>query len=161
MIRVVVLSAVLAFFMSCASYAPSSMNQADLVQHIERLATKVQSTPNVVEFEYAGVRMACVSDADHDRMRIITPVAKASTLEPGHLQVMMIANFHTTLDARYALSKDVLFAAFLHPLSTLTVEELESGLRQVAALARNFGTSYSSDELIYGAESEAGTETEL
>ncbi len=32
---------------------------------------------------------------------------------------MMIANFHTALDARYAISDGVIYAAFIHPLSSL------------------------------------------
>ena len=66
----------------------------------------------------------------------------------------MAANFHTALDGRYATSEGVLYAAFIHPLSPLTEEELASALRQVAALARNFGTTYSSDALLYGGRRE-------
>ena len=65
--------------------------------------------------------------------------------------LMLIANFHSALDARYATGRGVVYAAFLHPLSALTEAELHSALRQVAALARNFGTSCSSGELLYGA----------
>lgn len=130
------------------------MTQARLAQQIEEIAGEVKVTNHVIEFSYNGVPMACVSDATHDRMRVITPVANAAILGGTDLQILMIANFHTTLDARYAISKGVVYSTFLHPLSQLTTAELESALRQVSALARNFGSSYSSDELIYGAEAE-------
>jgi len=133
------------------------MTQAKLAEQIERIAGEVKVTNHVIEFSYNGVQMACISDTTHDRMRLITPVANGEALGAADLQVLMIANFHTTLDARYALSKGVVYATFLHPLSPLTTEELESALRQVSALARNFGSSFSSDELVYGVE----TETEL
>ena len=97
-----------------------------------------------------GVPIACVSDATHDRMRLIAPVAKLEALQPAPLGVLLVANFHTTLDARYAISDDIVYAAYLHPLSTLTRAQLESAVRQVAALSRNFGSTYSSDELSYG-----------
>ena len=84
-------------------------------------------------------------------MRLISPIAKLDSLQSAHLEVLLVANFHTTLDARYALSEGVIYAAFLHPLSTLTRAQLESAIRQVSALSRNFGSTYSSDELIYGA----------
>ncbi|NJL83304.1 MAG: hypothetical protein HC890_10765, partial [Chloroflexaceae bacterium] len=55
-----------------------------------------------------------------------------------------------TLDARYAVSNGVVFAAFVHPLSTLDERDFLSALRQVSQLVRNFGTSYSSGALSFG-----------
>lgn len=62
------------------------------------------------------------------------------------------ANFHSALDARYATSDGVLYAAFIHPLSPLTEAEVRSAVAQVASLVRSFGTTYSSGELVYGGE---------
>lgn len=62
------------------------------------------------------------------------------------------ANFHSALDARYATSDGVLYAAFIHPLSPLTEAEVRSAVAQVASLVRSFGTTYSSGELAYGGE---------
>lgn len=145
------LSLVLIAF-GCATATPEAMSQELLAKYIEELAGGAEISANVVQFQYEGVAIASVSDATHDRMRLITPIAKLESLEAAHLQVLLTANFHTTLDARYALSDGVIYAAFLHPLSTLTRAQLESAVRQVSALSRNFGSSYSSDELIYGAE---------
>ncbi len=142
---------------SCATSVPEPMSQESLAKHIEEIAGSAKTSPNVVEFQYNGIAVACVSDATHDRMRLIAPIAKRDSVEADKLEIMLTANFHTTLDARYALSKGIIYAAFLHPMSTLTRAQLESAIRQVAALARNFGSSYSSDELIYGVES--GKET--
>lgn len=146
------LSLVLAAF-GCATASPEVMTQQSLASHIERFVGSAEVSPNVVEFQYEGVAMASVSDAAHDRMRLIAPITGLDSLEQGQLEILLVANFHTTLDARYALSDGVVYAAFLHPLSTLTDVQLESAIRQVAALARNFGSSYSSGELIYGVES--------
>jgi len=71
---------------------------------------------------------------------------------------LLISNFHSTLDARYAVSDDVLYAAFIHPLSPLTEGELESAIRQVATLADTFETTYSSGDLSYGDSSELDDE---
>lgn len=138
--------------LGCATVAPVEMSQESLAQNIEDIAGSAAVSPNVVEFGYADIRITCVSDATHDRMRLISPIAKLDSLRPAQLEVLLVANFHTTLDARYALSGGVIYAAFLHPLSTLTRAELESAIRQVSALSRNFGSTYSSDELIYGAK---------
>ena len=64
---------------------------------------------------------------------------------------MLIANYHSSLDARYAVSQGIVYSAFLHPLSTLADDQLASALRQVAALATTFGSTYSSGELMFGA----------
>jgi hypothetical protein len=140
----------------CTTATPEAMSQRSLAKHIEQIVGSAKISPNVVEFQYQGVAITCVSDATHDRMRLIAPIAKLDSFESVLLEILLIANFHTTLDARYALSEDVIYAAFLHPLSTLTRAQLESAIRQVSALSWNFGSSYSSGELIYGVESDGG-----
>jgi hypothetical protein len=138
--------------LGCATATPDGMSQELLAKHIEDIAGSAAVSPNVVEFQYDDIKIACVSDATHDRMRLISPVANLDSLQPAHLEILLVANFHTTLDARYALSEGVIYAAFLHPMSTLTRAQLESAIRQVSALSRNFGSTYSSDELVYGAQ---------
>lgn len=91
-----------------------------------------------------------VADVSSDRMRIFTPVIPAADLSPAQIQSILLANFHTALDARYALSEDALVAAFIHPLSSLADDDLRSALSQVATLANNFGTTYSSGALDFG-----------
>jgi len=136
--------------LGCASVRGAAMSQASLAEGIRGFAGDTQVSGNVIQFEYEGVAMACVSDATHDRMRLIAPIAQAEALEPEHLGILLVANFHTTLDARYAVSENLVYATFLHPLSSLSQGQLESAIRQVSALSRNFGSTYSSDELIYG-----------
>ena len=136
----------------CATAPTPPMSQASLAEQIREIAGSAQVSQNVVQFEYKGVSIVCVSDGNHDRMRLIAPIAKVDTLQPAQLDVLLVANFHTTLDARYAVSEGVVYAAFLHPLSTLSRPQLESAIRQVSALFLNFGSTFSSDELIYGVE---------
>lgn len=107
--------------------------------------------PGAVEFEFGGVSMACVSDVEHDRMRIIAPVVSEKELSARQLEILLIANFHTSLDARYSLSRGVLYSAYLHPLASLSEAQLRSALRQVASLVKTFMSTYSSGELTYGA----------
>ena len=148
---------ILLLAVGCASAPAEPMSQASLAEYIRELAGSADVSENVVQFEYEGVRIASVSDATHDRMRLIAPIAELESLQPAQLEILLVANFHTTLDARYAVSDGVVYAAFLHPLSGLSRELLESAIRQVAALALTFGSTYSSGELIYGGE--GGQET--
>lgn len=91
-----------------------------------------------------------VTDAAADRMRIMTPVAKADHLGEAMLKRLMQANYDTALDARYALAQDILWGVFIHPLSSLDDDLFLSGLGQTINVARNFGTTFSSGALSYG-----------
>jgi len=98
-------------------------------------------------FRYQGLKMALISDEEHNRMRIIAPITRYSNLAPKIKDSLMQSNFHLALDARYAVSEDTLYAAFIHPLSTLAQEDLESALNQVYNLTSSFGKTYSSGQL--------------
>ena len=137
----------------CAPLAsgPRPMDPVGLTSAIESLVGEARAEGNVVEFSFEGVPVLCIHDAVHDRMRLVVPIARLEGAPPALLEVLLTANFHTTLDARYAVSEGVVHAAYLHPLSTLTAAQLESAIRQVVALARNYGTTYSSDALTFGA----------
>ena len=98
-------------------------------------------------FKYSERKMAIFCDPYHNRMRIISPVAKYSTLAPRIKDSLMNSNFHLALDARYAVSEDTLYTAFLHPLSSLSEEDFHSAQKQVYNLAINFAKTYSSAQI--------------
>lgn len=107
-------------------------------------------------FDYRGRTMAVLNSAQHDRMRIIAPITEVNALDAETLQKMLTANFHSALDGRYAIGNGVVYAAFLHPRSTLQAEDFRSALRQVGELVRTFGSTYSSGGLSFGAPAPAG-----
>ena len=113
-------------------------------------ADDVSGEAGAWEFEIHGVHMACFTDTRFDRMRIIAPILDVVDLTDEQRDAALEANFHTALDARYATSDGVLYSAFIHPLSPLTVTEVESALRQVAGLVDTFGSTYSSGALMFG-----------
>lgn len=133
-----------------APRASSGMTQARLEAIIREVTGTAEGQAGFVRFVVDGVAMACISDVRHDRMRIIAPIVEASTLTPAQTERILEANFHTALDARYATSRGRLYAVFVHPLSGLTEAELRGAIRQVSALAKTFGTTYSSGELSFG-----------
>jgi len=95
-------------------------------------------------FEYNGIVMVVVSDESSDRMRIVAPIVPVEELPDARLLfVLMEANFHTALDARYATSDGVVYSTFIHPLSSLTGEDFRSALDQVSNLVLTFGTTFS------------------
>ena len=95
-----------------------------------------------------------VTDEYHDRMRIITPVVEVAELEESIWLIALTANFDRALDARYAVNGDYLWSAFIHPLSTCSEGQFVDGLNQVVTLADNFGTTFTSSDLVFGNDDE-------
>jgi len=103
-------------------------------------------------FQYDGVPMVLITSQEYDRMRLIAPIIKLEDLTDEQRQNMLIANFHTALDARYAIGtlggEPAVVAAFLHPLSSLEDDHFRSALSQVGESAKTFGTTYSSGGIL-------------
>ena len=131
-----------------------NMNNARLGKIIQQNARNFQGKEGFWEFEFSGVEMACLTDAEHDRMRIIAPITKVAALKAEQRDKMLEANFHSALDARYAISKGVVWAAYIHPLSALQESEVQPAMQQVAGLVQTFGTTYSSSDLVFRGTSE-------
>jgi hypothetical protein len=102
------------------------------------------------QFQLQGRSMVMVANEKHNRMRIVTPITQVQELSSDQLFKMMAANYHSALDARYAINQQgVVVAVFLHPLTSLQKPDFRSALQQVANLAETFGTDYSSGELYF------------
>lgn len=101
-------------------------------------------------FEYQDHVVIVMTDESHNRMRIITPVAEVTDLSEEIWLLALSANFDRALDARYAVSGDYLWSAFIHPLKQLETAQFVDGLDQTVTLAKNFGTSFSSSDLLFG-----------
>ena len=102
--------------------------------------------------DYKGLLMV-ITDENANRMRIMMPIQPFDPEKAEDLQTALIAlhaNYDRALDARYAISDGFLWSAFIHPLGSLTEEDLDSALRQVQTLRKNTGTTYSSGALIFG-----------
>jgi len=127
----------------------AAMTQERMEQILSDIASESRGTPGMLDFTFQGVRLQCISDVRADRMRIVAAIGPVSELSGDQIARILDANFVTSLDARYGSSQGILFAAFLHPLSALSERELRSAAKQVASLARTFGSSYSAGSLHY------------
>lgn len=90
------------------------------------------------QFFYEGMQMFLLTDSDSNRMRIMTPLAKLDLLrqtpefsEIELLQKMMRANYLATGDVRLCTNRHIIWAAFLHPLDSLTERDLVGALGQL------------------------------
>lgn len=129
------------------SLEPMDVQRLDsiLQQQVDNISTK----PGQWRFSINEISVIVLADANADRMRIISPVINSEQLTSEQIQKMMLANFHTTLDARYAISNGQVVSTFVHPLSSLQERDLLSALNQVSSLTTTFGTNYSSEELVF------------
>lgn len=91
-----------------------------------------------------------ITDGTNNRMRILVPIRKVEGLSSQELIRMMQANFDTALDSRYAIANKILWATFIHSLSTLHERQFISAIGQTVNAALTYGTTYSSGELSYG-----------
>jgi hypothetical protein len=120
-----------------------SMDQATLEMLFADQVDAITGPPGAIQSVVDGFKLYCISDPENDRMRIIAPIARASSLDPRVLGILLQANFSSTADARYAVSDDIVFATFLHPLSSLSPDLVRSATSQVISLATTFGTTFS------------------
>ncbi|WP_170362443.1 hypothetical protein [Ruegeria arenilitoris] len=98
----------------------------------------------------SDVPVLVVTDISTDRMRAMVAVRSADELSKEELHRMMQANFDTALDARYAIANGIVWATFIHPLSSLKKDQLISGLAQTVNIAATYGTSYTGGAIQFG-----------
>ena len=107
----------------------------------------IMGPPGAIQTRIDGINVYLISDSENDRMRLVTPISMVETVDPRINEILLRANFYSTLDARYAISDGVIYATFLHPISSLSPELLSSALAQVLSLTKTFGSSFSGGEL--------------
>ena len=136
----------------------SSVNSATVVPMTnDRLDGLIRQTSKTVKGEagywqikIGGRDVLVITDARHNRMRIMSPVAAQDQLNKDELIRLLEANFGSALDSKYALRDQTLWSVFTHPLAELSDEQFLDCMAQVANLADNFGRSYASSNLIFG-----------
>jgi len=131
--------------------ANAYMNNRTLRHHIKQIADKLHEDElGFWKFDYQDSLVFVMTDESHNRMRIMAPVADSQSLDEDALRVLMTANYDRALDARYCINEGTLWSAFIHPLRELGDTQFHNGLTQVVTLSKNFGTTFSSGELVFG-----------
>ena len=129
-----------------------NMNNERLGKLIETIGSDVEGQTGFWQFNFGKVRLICITDEAHDRMRVMTPIASIDELSSEHFLACMNANLDRALDARYCVNNDTLWGAFIHPLGCLTDSLFHSACSQVSDVAVNFGGSYSSGGLSFNSD---------
>jgi hypothetical protein len=138
------------------------MNNERMDTIIRRLDENVTGKKGYWQFKIGNLAVTVITDEKADRMRIIIPIIETEKLDHEYLYRIMQANFDSALDARYAIAKQILWSAYLHPLSSLNDDEFIIGIGQTINLVSTFGTTYSSGLLNFsGGDSKAIQEKQL
>ncbi|MEM7162558.1 MAG: hypothetical protein AAF487_08990 [Bacteroidota bacterium] len=137
------------FLISANSFYAQDMNNEELHKVILEMSDSIEGELGHWSFLINGIPLYCISDVNHNRMRIISPIAEMKDLKKEHKEMALKANFHSALDVRYAESDGIMWVAFIHPLKELNNEQVKDAIKQVFAGAVTFGTTYTSTDLVF------------
>jgi hypothetical protein len=125
------------------------MNLTKLGKILDEVSDSIQSNRSQWNFKIKDVFFICIADSIHNRMRIISPISDSDMLDEKLKESALIANFHTALDIKYAISDNILWAVFIHPLKELTQQQVIDAISQTYYGNINFGTTFSSTSLVF------------
>jgi hypothetical protein len=126
-----------------------NMNNDVLHGILKDVATEIEGAKGAWSFTYNNHMMLLITDENHNRMRVITPIDEVKNITQLEIKNALMANFHTALDVKYAISDDLIWSVFIHPLKELSADQMRDALKQVAQAASTFGGSYSSTDLVF------------
>ncbi|MEL7490542.1 MAG: hypothetical protein AAGJ73_07465 [Pseudomonadota bacterium] len=140
---------------------PAVAAAAALREAVRRIDPTAEFGASGATFRVNTVPVTLVYDTNADRMRLVSAVTALDEIEPEIMIRLMQANFESALDARYAIAQGVVWATFIHPLSSITPDEFGSGLGQTVNLVTTFGSSYTSGAIVFGGGDSATDEGAL
>jgi len=139
-----------AFYITSNLMFSQKMDFKTLKLTIAQKAVIVKEDDNVIEYQLDKVRIYLIADENANRMRLMAGVIEESKMSKEDLVKVLEANYDKALDAKYALSNEVLWSVFTHPLRELSPEQVVDALNQVRNLVNNYGTTYTSTDLVFG-----------
>jgi hypothetical protein len=125
------------------------MRPKKLRELITQVADTVIFNGNSIQFLYQETPVFCIYDENANRMRIISPIVETKDIIEEQLLNMLVANFHSALDVKYALSDEIIWSVFIHPLKELSDDQVLDAISQVHAASVTFGSTYSSTNLVF------------
>ncbi len=137
------------------SLAGQEMDLKTLDSIISEMSDTSTKEGNSWEFVIKETFLICVTDDVNNRMRIIAPIKKYEDLKSFEMEDALEANFHSALDVRYAMSDNIIWAAFIHPLRELSEQQVVDAISQVYSAVVTFGDTYTSTHLSFPKSKEA------
>lgn len=125
------------------------MNNEKLQTIYTTVSDSIQGNLGGWQFFVKQIPIMSITDENHNRMRIISPIADSNSLNEDLIKAALVANFHTALDVKYAVSDGVIWSVFIHPLRELTEDQVKDAVSQVYHANINFGTTFASTSLSF------------
>lgn len=126
-----------------------AVTKEEMLSLVESIGKEVSQSGNTISYTYRGIPETIVFDENANRMRIVSGITQVQNVDDAMLLNALEANYHSVLDARYAVSDDILWSVFIHPLSDLSLPLLTSAIQQVAIAHATFGNEFTSGTLIF------------
>ncbi|WP_420572598.1 hypothetical protein [Kordia sp.] len=136
-------------FLSFGVISAQNMDNTKLGTLLTEKADTIQGQAGNWRFSVNDKLFICLTDEKNNRMRIISPITEVSNVDEKVLKNCLTANFHTALDVKYAISDDIIWSVFIHPLKELSDEQVSDAIAQVYNANYTFGTIYSSTNLSF------------
>ena len=131
------------------SIQAQDMTLSKLEKIFENASDSIVSQKPQWRFLIKNIPFIAIADSTHNRMRIISPIGESDKLNEELKTASLMANFHTALDVKYAISDNILWSVFIHPLKELTEDQVYDAVSQVYYAHVNFGTTFSSTSLVF------------
>lgn len=138
-----------------------NMNNDTLEEIYTTVSDSIVGRSGSWQFHINEVPIMSLTDETHNRMRIISPIIDANRLTEDLLKASLVANFHTALDVKYAVSDGILWSVFIHPLKELSSEQVKDAISQVYHANVTFGSTFASTSLSFPAKISDKPEQEL
>lgn len=125
------------------------MSLTKLDKILNSITDSISSNKSQWRFTIKQVPFICIADSLHNRMRIISPIAESNRLTEELKEASLMANFHTALDVKYAISDNIMWSVYIHPLKELSENQVLDAISQVYYANIHFGTTFSSTSLVF------------
>ena len=136
-------------FLFSVAVQSQEMSSQKLAELVNQVSDTITTNGNSIQFMYKQRPLYCIYDEGANRMRIISPIIETKDLEEKQLLNALVANFHSALDVKYALSDEIMWSVFIHPLKELQDHQVLDAIDQVHAASITFGSTYSSTNLVF------------
>ena len=135
--------------LSSSHLSAQKMNNKEMGKILHEVSDSISGKEGNWQIKMNESYLFILTDSTHNRMRIICPIAYIKDLKEDVMIKALEANFHTVLDSKYAISDNIMWSVFIHPLKELSESQLKDAINQVLNGALTFGGSYTSSELIF------------
>lgn len=139
----------IALFLFNNNLKAQTMNNQKLDEIIRKVGDSVNGKLGSWQFKFNDALLMIITDENHNRMRIMAPITEMKNLDEADYIKSLEANFHTVLDAKYAISDEIMWSVFIHPLKELSEGQVKDAINQVYLAAATFGSSYTSSDLVF------------